>query len=245
MERILKTLLLLAIVGFFSFLNYGCYKPVAAHSLTTEISQSQDLIEVELSETESPVDALTELSIRQYGPAIQKYSERYELDWRLVLAVMRRESMFRPTAMSNRGAFGLMQIMPTTQLELVEKLGIDEAESPYNNIRAGIYHLRSLYRVFLQADHENRLRLTLAAYNAGLTRILDAQDIASYLGDDPNQWQAVKSALPLLSKRHYTLHQKIWDSGKPRAGFFRDWNQPIGYVESIIDFYEEYRLALR
>ncbi len=244
LERTFRSLFLLAFISVFSFLNQGCYKPVAAHSLTTEISPSQELFEVAPIDIDRPIDALTELSLRRYGPTIQKYSERYDLDWRLVLAVMKRESMFRPTAISNRGAFGLMQIMPTTQSELVEKLGIDEAVTPYNNIKAGIYHLRSLYRVFSGSDHENRLRLTLAAYNAGLTRILDAQDIAAYLGEDPNEWQAVKSALPMLSKRHYTLHHKIWDSAKPRAGFFRDWKQTIGYVESIMDYYDEYRLAL-
>lgn len=246
LKRLIKSTLLTVLLLLLPLLQYGCYKPVAAHSLSAKESTTHSALNsASIDESSQFVDSQTEYSIKRFGPIIQKYSEKYDMDWRLVLSVMKRESRFRPKALSYRGAFGLMQIMPTTQNELAGKLGLDEAESPYNNIRAGIYHLRSLYRVFEGADHQNRIRLTLAAYNAGLSRILDARDIARFLGDDPNDWRAVKAALPLLSKRHYTLHEKVWEGGKPRAGFFRDWVQTQNYVESIIGYYDEYQLALR
>ncbi len=193
----------------------------------------------------SEVDARTEWSVQRYGPIVQSYSRKYNLDWRLVLAVMRHESRFMANAVSHRGAFGLMQIMPATQVELAGKLGVDETETPSNNIKAGIYHLQQLYRSIEAADEENHIRLTLAAYNAGLHRVLDAQDVASFLGDMPSEWDAVKSTLPLLSRRYQTLHSNIWLSGKPRAGYFSDWRQTINYVESVMSYYDHYQVALK
>jgi hypothetical protein len=191
------------------------------------------------------LDHRTETSIERYGSTVRTYSNRYELDWRLVMAVMRHESRFAADAVSNRGAFGLMQIMPATQLELAGKLGVNETETPSNNIRAGAYHLHQLYLAIEASDEENHIRLTLAAYNAGLNRILDAQDVAAYLGDEPDNWESVKSALPLLSKRYQSLHRNIWPSGRPTAGYFTDWHQTIGYVESVMSYYGQYQVALK
>lgn len=191
------------------------------------------------------VDHRTESSLQRYGSMVRNYSNRYDLDWRLVMAVMRRESRFAPNAVSNKGAYGLMQIMPATQIELAGKLGVNETETPSNNIKAGAYHLQKLYRAIDAADEDNHIRLTLAAYNAGLNRVLDAQDVATYLGDDPNKWESVKTALPLLSKRYQGLHRNIWQTGKPRAGYFTDWHQTIGYVESVMSHYSLYQVALK
>lgn len=166
------------------------------------------------------------------------------MDWRLVLAVIRQESRFRHDAVSYKGAYGLMQIMPVTQAELTDKIGVEEATTPRNNIRAGVFHLRSLYRYFDEAVGDDRVQLTLAAYNAGLGRIRDAQAIAKYLGHNPNSWRDVKDALPLLSKRYYTLHRQIWPEGKPRSGYFRNYRQTTMYVENIMQFYADYKLAL-
>jgi membrane-bound lytic murein transglycosylase F len=102
-----------------------------------------------------------------------------------------------------------------------------------------------LYRAIGGSDEENHIRLTLAAYNAGLNRVLDAQDVAAYLGYNPQNWQSVKSALPLLTKRYQNLHRNIWQSGRPRAGYFTDWNQTQLYVESIMTYYTGYQVALK
>ena len=175
---------------------------------------------------------------------IRKYSDRYDMDWRLVLAVIKQESRFRHNAVSHKGAYGLMQIMPVTQAELTGKIGIDEATTPWNNIRAGVFHLRSLYRYFDQANELDRIQLSLAAYNAGLGRMRDAQSVAEYLGHNPNSWRDVRDALPLLSKHYSTLHRQIWSEGKPKGGFFRNYRQTTGYVDNIMQFYDEYKLAL-
>lgn len=202
---------------------------------------------VDPSQAYSPsasLDPLTERSINRYGKIVRKYSDKYGFDWRLILAIMKQESRFEHTAESYRGAYGLMQIMPVTQLEMAERLGVENTTTPYNNIRAGIFHLRTLYRVFEGLPEDDRLRMSLAAYNAGLSRILDAQDVVRFLGDDPNSWKAVRDALPLLSKRYQSLHKSIWEAGMPRGGHFRGWRQTTTYVESIIRFYDEYQRVL-
>ena len=227
-----------------SALQAGCFRPESSLASKADDLRSTFVGQYPQAKLAS-VDQRTETSLQRYGATIQKYSNRYDLDWRLVLAVMRHESRFAADAVSNKGAFGLMQLMPATQVELAGKLGVNEAETPSNNIRAGAYHLQMLYRSIEANDEENHIRLTLAAYNAGLRRILDAQDVASYLGYDPASWESVKTMLPFLTKRYQALHRNIWTSGKPRAGYFTDWHQTIQYVESVMTHYEHYQVALR
>ena len=195
---------------------------------------------------DTSLDLAFEQSIQKYGPIIRKYSERYDLDWRLVLAVIRQESRFKPNARSRVGAYGLMQIMPGTQAELMRKLGVPEARSPYYNIKAGMYHLKSLFRYFEDAPGRDRRDLALAAYNAGLSRVRDAQEVVRYLGGDPNSWSEVREALKLLSSDNGTLHARVWPSGRPTGGTFRGSPETINYVENIEQYYEGYKLlALR
>lgn len=240
----IKVFLVILGIALIAISSSGCFRPESDLA-----SKSENLA---WSSGRNPslrgsggIDSRTEWSVQRYGAIVQSYSRKYDLDWRLVLAVMRHESRFMADAVSYRGAFGLMQIMPATQAELADKLGVQETETPSNNIQAGVFHLQQLYRSIDAADEENHIRLTLAAYNAGLNRILDAQDVASYLGDRPTDWDAVKSALPLLSKRYQGLHSNIWPSGKPRAGFFSDWRQTINYVESVMSYYDHYQVALK
>jgi membrane-bound lytic murein transglycosylase F len=185
------------------------------------------------------------VSLGRYGELLKRYSAKYEVDWRLALAVMRQESSFRPRAVSRRGAFGLMQIMPLTQEEISERIGIPEAKSPRYNIKAGIYHFRTLYNRFPEAKGDDRTKLALAAYNAGLRRVLDARDIARYFGHDPNAWESVRKSLPLLSSKYTTLHMRVWEDGKPRGGGFRGSRETIAYVDNIMNFYNDYQVVLR
>jgi len=139
-------------------------------------------------ETSSLVDPSTERIILRYGPTIKRYAERYGFDWRLVLAIMKQESRFAHRAESHKGATGLMQIMPGTGEELARKLALVDLSHPENNIRGGIFYLRRLYDMFGGKNEADRLKLTLAAYNAGVSRVRDAQEMASYLHEQPTEW---------------------------------------------------------
>lgn len=179
-------------------------------------------------------------SLRHYGPVVKKYSERFGIDWRLMFALMNQESRFYNEAESHRGAFGLMQITPTTQIEIMEELGLNDAKSPYNNIKGGIYHFSKMWQAFPGLKDEDRMRLALAAYNAGLTRIEDARKITKYLGHDEDSWDDVKHSLIFLNRRHSTLHSHVWESGRPDGGYLTGWKETSAYVDKVMRYYGEY-----
>jgi membrane-bound lytic murein transglycosylase F len=190
------------------------------------------------------VDAMTQKIITAQGPTIKRYAERYGFDWRLILALMKQESRFSHKAESRKGASGLMQIMPATQQDVAGQLDLEDLSHPENNIRGGIFYLRRLYQLFEGASEADRIKLTLAAYNAGVSRVYDAQEMAAYFHERPMQWSAVRDALPLLSKRFYTLHQNIWNQDRPKSGWFGGAKETVHYVDAVMDYYDEYRLVL-
>lgn len=97
-----------------------------------------------------------------YRDLIAKYCQMYQMDWKLVAAVIKVESNFNPNAVSPKGAQGLMQLMPQTQREE----GVVNPFEPEDNIRGGVHYLKKMLDAF-QGD----LELTLAAYNAGIGRV--------------------------------------------------------------------------
>jgi membrane-bound lytic murein transglycosylase F len=194
--------------------------------------------------TDYVVEPAMRAFIQEHGATVKRQAARNGFDWRLILAMVKQESQFTLDAQSNKGASGYMQLMPLTEEEVARTLSLDDMAPPENNIRGGIYYLKTLYSLFQGADEPDRIKLALAAYNAGIGRIYDAQEIAAYLHENPGRWQSIKDALPLLSKRYYTLHQNVWDQEKPRAGWFGNSRETIGYVENVVQTYDELRLLL-
>jgi soluble lytic murein transglycosylase-like protein len=106
-------------------------------------------------------------NVRRFGPLIERTARARGLDPALVKAVIAVESAFDPTALSARGALGLMQIVPATAVRygIVERRGRTIAEQllePATNVEIGVRYLRDLLDLF-----DNDLSLALAAYNAG------------------------------------------------------------------------------
>jgi membrane-bound lytic murein transglycosylase F len=228
------------------FMLFGCSQQVTSSKFAQKPGSSiEDITESTLPVQPSPFASMSTAGLNQYLPLVKKYSEEYHVDWVLVLAVMKQESRFDHEAVSYKGAYGLMQIMPLTQIEIAEKIGVDEAATPRNNIKAGIYHLKSLFSMFKSIPREDRICLTLAAYNAGLGRVLDAQKIATYMGNDPHKWSSISAALPFLSKKNYTLHSRVWSDGCPPNGYLHSARQTVEYVDNIMSCYDRYSLALR
>jgi len=92
-----------------------------------------------------------------YGQIIASMSEAHGVDPMLVRALIQVESNYRPQAKSNKGAMGLMQLMPATAREYKVRNPYD----PTANISAGVKHLKALI------DRMGAVELALAAYNAG------------------------------------------------------------------------------
>lgn len=97
-----------------------------------------------------------------YDDMIRRAAERYDLDFDLVKAVIHAESAFDPRAVSDKGARGLMQLMPST----AHDLGVRDSFDPEQNILGGSRYLKQMLERY---NHD--LPLGLAAYNAGPNRV--------------------------------------------------------------------------
>lgn len=106
-----------------------------------------------------------------YREEIVAAAREFDLDPRLVAAVIRVESKYRASALSPKGAAGLMQIMPDTGTWIAQQMHLDEfllehLQDPVVNIRLGTWYLADLHREF-----DGDLTLVLAAYNGGRGKV--------------------------------------------------------------------------
>ncbi|WP_105101859.1 transporter substrate-binding domain-containing protein [Microbulbifer pacificus] len=169
-------------------------------------------------------------TISPFDKHVKKYAEEFDFDWRLVVAQMFQESTFNPKAKSWVGARGLMQVMPDTGKQVGEKNLFD----PETSVRAGMKYLEWLHRKFEDKgiSPENMMWFTLAAYNAGLGHVYDAQDLAEEKGWDRRVWfDNVENAMLLLSEKKYYE--------KARFGYARG-REPYDYVRKIQARYRTY-----
>lgn len=93
-----------------------------------------------------------------YAAEIAAAANAYGLEPALLHAVIAVESNHNPSAVSPKGAQGLMQLMPDTS----RRFGVTDPWRPEENIRGGARYLAELLALF-----DQDLSLALAAYNAG------------------------------------------------------------------------------
>lgn len=96
---------------------------------------------------------------------VEHYATAYQVPPDLVYAIIDVESAWHPRAVSNKGAAGIMQLMPAT----AARFGVTNRFEIEQNIRGGVTYLARLLRLF-----NGDLRLATAAYVAGEDRILSA-----------------------------------------------------------------------
>ena len=109
--------------------------------------------------------------ILKYRKLIQKAAKRYNINQGLIEAVIKAESGYRKTAVSDKGAEGLMQLMPATQ----RILNVSNPFNPAQNIYAGTKYLKSLL-----IKYNDNVSLALAAYNAGKNAVKQYGGIPPY-----------------------------------------------------------------
>lgn len=165
--------------------------------------------------------------ISPYDDMVRTIAEEAGVDWKLVLAVMAQESRFNPNARSWAGAVGLMQIIPRFSRVENEALLYD----PEINIREGVRYLQKHLNRYDHLDSLNRYALALANYNVGMGHVADARQLASQLGNNPDEWEYIADALLKLMHRKYYQHA--------RYGFKRGI-ETVNYVEDVMDRYRRY-----
>jgi soluble lytic murein transglycosylase-like protein len=106
-----------------------------------------------------------------YDALIYECSQKYQVDFALIKAMIRTESDFNPFAVSRKGAKGLMQLMPETAL----RMNVSNVFNPKENIEGGVRYFKYLLSLF-----NNDLRLSLAAYNAGENLVSELRSIPPY-----------------------------------------------------------------
>lgn len=106
-----------------------------------------------------------------FASEIRAASATYGIDEKLIASVIAVESKFNPRAVSRKGAYGLMQLLPETATRLSVRNIFDPAE----NINAGTHYLKELLDRFGQ-----NLTLALAAYNAGPERVTQFRGVPPY-----------------------------------------------------------------
>jgi hypothetical protein len=93
-----------------------------------------------------------------YNDIIIEAASKFDIDAALVSAVIKAESDYNPRIVSNKGARGLMQLMPAT----AKRFGVTNSFDPRENIHGGTRYLRWLLNKF-----DGNADLAVAAYNAG------------------------------------------------------------------------------
>ncbi len=129
---------------------------------------------------------------------IQAESAKNNLDPYFVASLIRQESEFDPSAISNKSAYGLMQLLPSVGRTMAREEGIAHFQTfqlldPVMNIRLGTRYLRQMLDRFGGVQE-----YALAAYNAGDSRVVDWQAAGPYSGMD----EFVES-IPFTQTREY------------------------------------------
>jgi membrane-bound lytic murein transglycosylase F len=165
-------------------------------------------------------------TLSPYDKLVQPIAAEYNIDWRLVVAMMAQESLFNEQAKSWAGAVGLMQVMPKSS-----KYTEAELLNPETNIREGLRILVEAQQAFTYLAEPERLAFALAAYNAGIGHVNDARRIAIDQRKNPNNWEDVADGfLKLMNPVFYE---------NARYGFCRGI-ETVRYVREIQNRYQMY-----
>jgi soluble lytic murein transglycosylase-like protein len=108
---------------------------------------------------------------QQYDPIIQACALQFKVPAELIHSIIRAESAYDSTAISPKGAVGLMQLMPETATQY----GVSNSFDPAENIKGGVKYLKDLIKLFNGKTAE-----VLAAYNAGQEALKKFKGIPPY-----------------------------------------------------------------
>ncbi|HEU5179166.1 MAG TPA: lytic transglycosylase domain-containing protein [Candidatus Polarisedimenticolia bacterium] len=113
-------------------------------------------------------------NVEEMASKVEQVSRKYGISAEMIYAVIRAESSFNPMALSDKGAMGLMQVLPSTAREVAARINIRWTDErilwdPMTNLEVGTYYLHTLM------DRFDSVEVALAAYNQGPNRIAALQ----------------------------------------------------------------------
>jgi len=119
----------------------------------------------------------------------REFGGRYDINWMMLAAQGFQESGLRQSRRSPAGAVGIMQIKPSTAAD--PNVGIDDVSTAKDNIHAGTKYMRFIADRYFSDEGMrdiDRWLFSLAAYNAGPSRVAKLRREAAEEGLDPDRW---------------------------------------------------------
>lgn len=183
---------------------------------------------------ESTMPEVKDGQISPYDEIFKKYASLLGWDWQLLASIAYQESHFNPQVVSWAGAEGLMGIMPGT----ARALGVSphELKDPEVGVRTGVEVLRRFRQGFSDVeDPTEKIKLTLASYNAGIGHIYDAQRLAEKHGLDFKVWDKnVAEGIRWKSDPTY------YNDPVCKHGYLRG-RETLNYVYEVMNRYNYYK----
>lgn len=173
--------------------------------------------------------------ISHYDSIIQRHARTHRFDWKLIAAIIHQESRFRPNIVSPVGAYGLMQLMPS--VAQTYHINFKKLSSPDLNIGTGTKYFRWIYNHFDKPEYtnEDKIKFSLAAYNAGIGHIIDAKALATKYSLNPYVWD--ENVEDMLLKKGT---KKYYSDPVVKFGHCRGFETQV-YVRNIMQYYEHYQ----
>jgi membrane-bound lytic murein transglycosylase MltF len=177
-----------------------------------------------LKNTKYVKDAASESERKKFftlAQYFQKYGDKYDVDWLLMVAQGYQESQLNQTVKSPVGAIGVMQVMPATGKDL----GVGDISEAEANVHAGIKYMRWMIDQYYGNEPMTKLDKALfafASYNAGAGRMSQLRKEAAKRGLDPNVW---------FHNVEYVAAEKIGA-------------ETVTYVSNIYKYYIAYKLIM-
>ncbi len=138
------------------------YTDEPRHSLYKRIIKTKAVTYTPKNYT-TKVHQFTGANKQRFTDLIEQAASRYQVDAKLVHAVIQTESAYNASAISSAGAVGLMQLMPST----ARRFGVNDRQDPDQNVDGGTRYLKHLINLFTP-----NLDLAVAAYNAGENAVI-------------------------------------------------------------------------
>lgn len=130
---------------------------------------------------------------------VEEAAAKYDVSPALIDSIIQVESNYNPSAVSPKGAQGLMQLMPET----ARRLGVNNSFDPRENIHGGVKYLK-----FLQDTFKDD-RLAIAAYNAGEGAVAKYKNVPPY--------RETMSYVAEVGKRYGKAKKAAEDNAKTKA----------------------------